>query len=132
MVAVRTQGLALESIIGYHSPSPTSNREICTISASELRYLVGLANERFGENEKRIARFRELLKQRVSANSANEGGRRGDGENGIWEDSESRKERKRADGLKRREEIGRLERSRRDGDGDADEIPELGFLEEDT
>ena len=74
IVAVRSSGLFLESIIGYtccpdddedddsiaHNPvSPTAIH--CLVTEEYLRLLVSIANERFTTNSERIGRFRTHL-----------------------------------------------------------------------
>lgn len=103
MVGIRSMGLALESLIGYHS----NGQEFCTVSPRELKILVEISNERFGENEKRISRFRELLKQ-LTHEGAEKGKRKGvDGEE--WEDPSVRRERKKAEGLLKRQQLKEAE-----------------------
>lgn len=97
MVAIRSMGLALESLIGRE----TNGIKHCTVSGEYLKALIKIANDRFVENARRIERFRALLSKA------------GDGVNGKkvtanWEDAEVRRERKRAEGLKRAEEARRL------------------------
>lgn len=90
-------GLGLESLIG----TETNGIKHCTVSGEYLRALIDIANERFGENARRIARFRDLLVAAVAKELA--GGRR-EG----WEDAEVRRERKRAEGLRRAEGFRRV------------------------
>jgi tRNA wybutosine-synthesizing protein 3 len=99
MVAVRSMGLSLESLIGYHS----DGQELCTVSPIELKNLVEISNERFTENEKRILRFRELLRK-LSCEGEEEGKRKGQ-EGEQWEDPDARRERKKAEGLIRSQQI---------------------------
>ena len=87
MVAVRTSGLAFESLIGYVVRDEKDKEEIRSLVTEEyLGLLVEIANERFVTNAMRIRRFEEeLFGRRTSASS--------------WEDTESRKARKKAEGL---------------------------------
>lgn len=94
MVAVRSMGLALESLIGFHE----GGKEVCSVSEGALKTLLAISNERFQVNSARITRFRELLMASISTQA--EPKRREDGEE--WEDAQERKERKRAEGLMRR------------------------------
>lgn len=118
MVAVRSAGLGLESLIGRE----TNQIKHCTVSGEYLRALVEIANERFAENARRIGRFRALLREATAA--PGRGVRRGDGGGGgggEWEDAEVRRERKRLEGLGRAEEVRRakeLRRERQGGGGD--------------
>lgn len=126
MVAIRSAGLAFESLIGRvvrpSSPPPApqdfgsdedddgeggggpggdrGSEEVIEALVSEeyLEMLVGIANARFEANTERMRRFEELL---FGAG----GGGEGMVEDGGWEDGEVRRERKRAEGLRRREEV---------------------------
>lgn len=96
IVAIRSMGLGLESLIGIE----THGTKHCTVSGAYLRALVGIANDRFAENARRIARFRALLAEAVAKDSV-----RLNPKGQAWEDAEVRKERKRAEGLRRAEEL---------------------------
>jgi tRNA wybutosine-synthesizing protein 3 len=101
IVAVRSMGLSLESIIGcgndrFHRPT-------CNVSEESLRSLIEIANERFEENTKRIERFRCLLKK-LSAERPDEVKRKGQ-EGEEWEHPQVRRERKRAEGLLRSQQM---------------------------
>ncbi|KAK1574302.1 tRNA wybutosine-synthesizing protein [Colletotrichum navitas] len=100
MVGVRTMGLALESLIGYVDDDDSDEARHCTVSASYLRDLMQIANERFAENAARIARFRAALHTVLAGPppKLGEGG-------AEWEDAAARRERKRAEGLRRKEEV---------------------------
>ena len=116
IVAVRSMGLGLESLIGRE----TNGIKHCTVSGEYLRALIKIANERFGENARRIARFRALLREATAGGGAarNGGGRRGrkgDG-GGGWEDADVRRERKRLEGLRRAEEVRRVRELQRKQD----------------
>ena len=69
IVAVRTSGLLLDSIIGYcqekakGTHSETSSEISSIVDEAYLRTLVKLSNDRFVENTKRINRFRKALRQ---------------------------------------------------------------------
>ncbi|KAI0008640.1 methyltransferase TYW3-domain-containing protein [Xylariaceae sp. FL0662B] len=93
IVAIRTMGLALESLVGIQ----TGEDRQCTVSSSYLLTLVRIANERFSENKKRIERFRMAILE------ATRPARKGDGAG--WEDTQARRERKRAEGLRRKAEL---------------------------
>lgn len=87
------------------------------VSEEYLEMLVGIANTRFEANGERMRRFEELLF----------GG--GDDHGGAveheWEDGETRRERKRAEGLRRREEI----KGEKAGDGEEEVVLGDGELE---
>lgn len=117
-------GLGLESLIGRE----TNGIKHCTVSGEYLKALIRIANERFVDNARRIERFRTYLREAVSFSSTSGGitkKKEGDGGGGIWEDAETRKERKRAEGLKRAEEVRKmreeLEREQRERDRDREQ-----------
>ncbi|KAG7291595.1 hypothetical protein NEMBOFW57_001614 [Staphylotrichum longicolle] len=91
MVAVRSMGLSFESLIG----AETDGVRRTIVSPQYLKTLVQIANERFVENERRIARFSAALEAALSPPKGK----------GDWEDAQARRERKRQEGLKRREEL---------------------------
>jgi tRNA wybutosine-synthesizing protein 3 len=95
MVAVRSMGLAFESLVGFD----INGKQMCSVSEGTLRTLLEVSNDRFQANAARIARFRELLRQSKISGS---GAKKRD-DNKDWEDPEVRKQRKRAEGLKRKE-----------------------------
>ncbi|KAK2039257.1 hypothetical protein LZ31DRAFT_506500 [Colletotrichum somersetense] len=100
MVGVRTMGLALESLVGYVDEDDSDEARRCTVSAGYLRDLMQIANERFAENAARIARFRAALREALAGPppKLGEGG-------AAWEDAAARRERKKAEGLRRKEEM---------------------------
>lgn len=115
IVAVRSSGLSLESIIGYCDDSNSSNDEDHSpiirslVSEEYLRMLVELANERFSVNTERVERFRTKLLDLFSLDEAQDGsqskGGKGRGKPAGWEDEATRKERKRAEGLARQKAL---------------------------
>ena len=94
MVAIRSMGLGFESLIGTETQGNTH----CIVSTAYLQLLIRLANERFVENSKRIERFRLALLEAIEAPKKSKRGPE-------WEDAAARKERKRAEGLKRSAEL---------------------------
>lgn len=125
MVAVRSMGLALESIIGIEGEvlQPT-----CTASEESLECLVDIANERFKENTKRIERFRTLLKK-LSTEKPGQTKRKGqDGEE--WEDPQVRRERKRAEGLVRSQQM--KDNKSLESSEEVPETPNLQLLDHST
>ncbi len=102
---MRSSGLALESLIGYlrDADDDDSAETIQSLVEEEhLELLVRVANERFAANADRIRRFSNHL-----FSSSGRGG--GEGAEG-WEDTSARKERKRAEGLRRQQEQKALQR----------------------
>lgn len=64
--------------------------------------LLQISNERFVENTKRIERFRAALKEAILEPKAENAPKRLNPEGKEWEDSVARRERLRAEGLKRK------------------------------
>ena len=93
MVAVRTSGLAFESLIGGLDEDKGIGAEILSlVDEGYLETLLELGNERFLANTERIERFqKELFRCQTK-------------DLGMWEDKNQRRERKRAEGLKRQQE----------------------------
>ncbi|KAI1379195.1 methyltransferase TYW3-domain-containing protein [Hypoxylon crocopeplum] len=97
MVAIRSMGLAFESLIGYQ---PHDGKLQYTVSSEYLQTLIRIANERFSENKKRIDRFRAALTETTRPPPPKKG------DDGLgWEDAQARRERKRAEGLRRKAEL---------------------------
>lgn len=88
-------GLSFESLIGVQEDGLTK----CTVSDDYLHSLLRIANERFEENRKRIERFRAAVLE------ASHPPKKKDGTE--WEDAQARRERKRAEGLRRKAELER-------------------------
>ncbi|KAL8935141.1 MAG: hypothetical protein Q9216_005565 [Gyalolechia sp. 2 TL-2023] len=107
MVGIRSAGLAFESIIGVVRDAPNRQNPLedgeddngveeiteALVDEEYLEMLVKIANERFEANTQRIRRFEENLF----------GGKTK--EEDKWEDKEGRKERKRREGLMKREAL---------------------------
>ena len=92
MVAVRTSGLALGSVIGWMHDGEDEKGEVHSLVGEDhLELLVRIANERFVANAERIQRFSDYLFR-----SEKEGG-------SAWEDKLVRQDRKRAEGLKQQQ-----------------------------
>ncbi|QSZ34631.1 hypothetical protein DSL72_007485 [Monilinia vaccinii-corymbosi] len=132
MVGIRCMGLTLESLVGvYHA---VSGEGVCLVSEGQLGTLMRIANERFEENTRRIERFRGLLRAAMDPVE-----RRRVGENGEdWEDAQARKERKRAEGLRRARELKeakerpRCEHMYRADRGSEEEIPLDGAIADES
>ncbi|KAI0162139.1 methyltransferase TYW3-domain-containing protein [Xylariaceae sp. FL1272] len=97
IVAVRSMGLAFESLIGVQ----TNGNIQCTVSDEYLSTLLDIANERFEENRKRIERFRAAVLEATSPPKKKDGSE--------WEDPGTRRERMRAEGLRRKAKLDRQE-----------------------
>lgn len=129
IVAVRSAGLALESVIGYcetaeeisYLDSGRKNNDLSSdepdsfiirslVTEEYLGLLVSIANERFEENKRRIARFRANLIQHFASLTLQQSALKpSEGKKsrryGGREDPIARWERKRAEGLQRQSEI---------------------------
>ncbi|KAM0124602.1 hypothetical protein ACHAP3_010233 [Botrytis cinerea] len=99
MVGIRCMGLTLESLVGvYHE---AFDQGVCLVDNGQLSTLMRISNERFEENTKRIERFRVLLNEAMNPVEKKRVGENGEN----WEDPQARKERKRAEGLRRAQEL---------------------------
>ena len=94
MIAVRSSGLALSSLIGFSNGYRDGTESIQSmVDDNHLRILLELGNARFKANAERIRRFEEsLFETRLFQDSG-------------WEDAKARQERKRAEGLKEKARI---------------------------
>ena len=107
MVAIRTAGLAFESLIGVIPSRKLDENEgeeveehvTRIVTEAYLELLVSVANERFKINAERMRRFEQDLFKREA------------GVGDVWESSESRQERKRAEGLEQRRMLQKSQRS---------------------
>lgn len=107
VVAVRSSGLSLESVIGYCDDDDNAAEPVVRSLVTEeyLEMLVKMANERFAVNADRRERFRVGLLQSCSSDQSQFSGKgkgKGKGKPADWEDSVIRKERMRAEGLIRK------------------------------
>ena len=95
MVAIRTAGLAFESLVGLipnhtqdHEDGAETEEHVTSIVSEDcLELLVKIANERFRANADRIQRFEQGLFKREKSHGQ------------AWEDAKSRQKRKMAEGL---------------------------------
>ncbi|KAK6442095.1 hypothetical protein LTR95_001682 [Oleoguttula sp. CCFEE 5521] len=95
MVAVRTAGLAFDSIIGS---ADDAGEVSLMVTEQYLSTLITVANARFVVNEERKGRFRQGLLHAVSKPVH---GEKGD----EWEPADVRRDRKRAEGLQRKADV---------------------------
>lgn len=107
IVAVRSSGLALESVVGYAEDTDDDSDEnepvIRSLVTEEyLQMLVAISNERFGVNAERKERFRVGLLELRSSGHGTGSSKGGKARPSGWEDPEKRRERKRAEGLMRK------------------------------
>ena len=91
MVAIRSHGLALESIIGAIDESAGGQTPVSVVTEEYLAILVNIANERFNACEERKQRFENALFEPLSVRN--------------WEDADTRRRRKREEGLARQMQL---------------------------
>ncbi|KAE8388041.1 methyltransferase TYW3-domain-containing protein [Aspergillus alliaceus] len=110
IVAVRSAGLSLESVIGYcedgdANDSTAGNEPIVHSLVTEeyLQMLVAISNERFSVNTERKERFRENLLDLYSASQGAKSKKKTKPPG--WEDAQTRRERMRAEGLLRKQRL---------------------------
>jgi tRNA wybutosine-synthesizing protein 3 len=122
MVAIRSMGLGLESLVGVQKEHEIKQ----TVSDDYLHALLDISNDRFGENRRRIERFRGALMQLTA--TAAQSQKKKDGTE--WEDANTRRERKKAEGMRRKAHLDQARKSREaEGDGpvNVDDGLDLGF-----
>lgn len=101
MVAIRSSGLAFESIIGSAFADGHYISDVYSlVDEGYLELLLKIANDRFDSNIERMRRFESDLFGRVASTTS------------MWEDSQIRKDRKRAEGLKQQEEVRKVRAQR--------------------
>ena len=117
MVAVRTSGIAFESLIGYVEECD-DGEELARLLVSEeyLRLLIQIGNERFVTNRERTRRFKEGIFEIRHRGS-------------DWESAEVRREKRKASGLARQAaaQRGLDSQGENHSDGDTD-IFDLAML----
>lgn len=94
MVAVRTAGLAFDSVVAYLDHS---GQVVPMIEEGYLRTLLQVSLDRFQINTERKERFRQALLHAIQGT-----GKASRGDKEGWEPADQRRERKRAEGLKRK------------------------------
>ena len=114
IVAVRSAGLSLESVIGYCEEGTDDDNQAdeepiirSLVTEEYLQMLVAMSNERFEVNTERKERFRSSMLDLCAAGhprgaKTKKGKAKGSAD---WEDPEKRKERKRAEGLLRKKQL---------------------------
>jgi len=113
MVAVRTAGLAFDSVVAYLNPSGTVTP---MVEEGYLGTLLQVANERFEGNTERKQRFQEAFMHAITG-----GGKAGRESKEGWEPAERRRERKRAEGLRKKAEMQQQRLTSKD-EGKGDEV----------
>lgn len=103
IVAVRTSGLALESVIGYLEENKSQDGCISVrslVSEDYLSLLFKISNERFQTNSDRMERFYSKLMELTGMQTSDRSSRRGQ-----REDPNVRRERKRTEGLRKKRDL---------------------------
>lgn len=119
IVAVRSSGLSLESIIGIREGHDDGDIARSLVSEEYLQMLVSIANERFKTNAERVERFSAKLIEQCLPPKKPLG----------WEDPAVRRARMRMEGLQRKKEMEDMNHAR-DEKSNGDENEEyLGFPE---
>lgn len=121
MVAVRTAGLAFDSVVAYLDHS---RKVVPMVEEGYLRTLLQVSLDRFQVNTERKERFREALLHAIQGV-----GKSGRENKEGWEPADQRRERKRAEGLRRKAEMQKQKSAAYDEsqthDGLSTEQPEL-------
>ncbi|MCJ1434174.1 hypothetical protein MMC27_003541 [Xylographa pallens] len=109
MVAIRSSGIGLSSLVGYAIDNNKEDHICCIVEENYLQLLLNIANDRFLENSKRVDRFQSQLLQSVHRRERH------------WEDGKVRGERMKAQGLEeqRRKALQTL--------GEERDVPLLGL-----
>jgi tRNA wybutosine-synthesizing protein 3 len=94
IVAVRSTGYSFDSIIGYQDQN---GRNVPLVDERYLRTLLAIANDRFRINVERIARFQNALMTAFNPPAPLFGA----SGKPAWEDADTRRQRKREEGLAR-------------------------------
>jgi len=102
MVAVRSTGLALDSIIGV---ADYDDQCYSIVDESYLETLISIANNKFRTNTERIHRFQDLLRATLTPSTI---ALKDSSSDPKWEDAKARRERKMAEGLKRQAQKAHL------------------------
>lgn len=103
MVAVRSSGLALDSIVGSQSSASEIRQISPMVSERYLRTMIQVANDRFEINAQRMKRFRLAFLEQVNSLKGSALGLNVN--DAGFEPAEVRKERKRREGLQLRDSL---------------------------
>jgi tRNA wybutosine-synthesizing protein 3 len=115
MVAVRSAGYSFDSIIGYQDEH---GRNFPLVDEKYLQVLVAIANDRFRINGERITRFRTALIDVFKPSGLTTG----EVPKPEWEDANTRRQRKREEGLARQQAL-------RTNDFESKDIAEEGTVD---
>ncbi|KAI9804919.1 MAG: hypothetical protein M1833_006222 [Piccolia ochrophora] len=137
MIAVRSAGLALESIIGGTSQIVGENhtRPGSMVSERYLHMLTSMANRRMKENTSRLQRFHAALRELCSPTESHDAApshalscRGTPSDTRDWEDANDRRERLKAEGLRRKLELRKQPKLTDDLPVDQDGLEQMNTL----
>lgn len=109
MLAIRTQSLSFDCIIGVYESTTENIRPL--VDRSYVTMLMEIGNERMRQNAEKMQRLQKEIESSLKDNDGNCARRKGK-KGADWEDAELRKQRLREEGLRRKEEIRRERESR--------------------
>lgn len=89
IVGVRSNGLSFDCIVGHQA---VDGELLCIVDDEYIKGMLGIANERFFTNSERTQRFEAAINRKFNALSSKE-------------DSETRRQRKRAEGLAKQQAL---------------------------
>ena len=116
MVAVRSSGLAFESLVAWVDETEVEGKIIVSLVNGEyLKTIINIANERFKINTSRMKRFEDELPGRENLSAG-------------WESKQSRRERKKAEGFAQQAAIQSSQNIQDHGDHLNEEDAILGSL----
>lgn len=119
MVAVRSAGLSLSSLIGFCDDHTSAGGIRAMVSEEYLHNLLEIANDRFKANQERVARFRTQVLQEKR-------GKDGAVPNSTWETREARRSRLRSLGLEQQSKASAIKN--RDDMSEIEQVDEEGLL----
>ncbi|MCJ1377808.1 hypothetical protein MMC17_000904 [Xylographa soralifera] len=115
MVAIRSSGIGLSSLVGYAIDNDGGDDIQCIVEESYLQLLLNIANDRFLENSKRVDRFQSQLLQSVHKRERH------------WEDGKVRGERLKAQGLEERRKKASQTAGEEHPNHESEDVPLLGL-----
>lgn len=119
MVAVRSAGLSLSSLIGFSDDDTSAGGIRAMVSEEYLHNLLEIANDRFKANQERVARFGKQVLQETT-------GKDGSKPNSTWETREARRSRLRSLGLEQQSKASAMKN--RDNMSGTEQVEEEGLL----
>ncbi|CAK7232426.1 hypothetical protein SBRCBS47491_008264 [Sporothrix bragantina] len=130
IVAVRSMGLALASVIGLCRASKTADNDAdvaqCIVTPNYLARLARVADERFVVNRTRTERFRVALVEAIEKDKEAAADITGAPKKRVenWEDPGARRARKKEEGLRRQAALKQQQSLEAEGGAKNDSLPE--------